>query len=118
MNLRVDGEISKEEFAKFYSPSQLQLRQLEQQIPELEAEIDFMKIQFVSSDIVIQDAVQLYTNWNKLPYEEKRTIVESITDKIVIDQDTIDIALSYLPTPLLQPNGVKREHNLKDSCWQ
>lgn len=118
MNLRVDGEISKEEFAKFYSPSQIQLRQLEQQIPELEAEIDFMKIQFVSSDIVIQDAVQLYTNWNKLPYEEKRTIVESITDKIVIDQDTIDIALSYLPTPLLQPNGVKREHNFKDSCWQ
>ncbi|MCA0365637.1 MAG: hypothetical protein LCH67_16475 [Bacteroidetes bacterium] len=115
MNLRLDGEISKEEFARFYSPSQIQLRQLEQQIPELEAEIDFLKIQFISSDTILQDAVQLYNNWNHLPYAEKRTIVESITDKITIDVDTIDIALSYLPAPLLQPNEVKREHNLRGS---
>jgi site-specific DNA recombinase len=118
MNLRIDGELSKEEFAKFYKPTELQLRQLEVQIPELEADIDFIKIQSFSSDIVISDAKELYTNWKNLPYNEKRSIVETITQRIVIDADSIDISLAYLPAPLFSSNGVKREHNVKGSCWQ
>ncbi len=116
MNLRVDGELSKEEFARFYQPTQLQLRQLELQIPELEADIDFIKIQSFSSDIIIKDAKELYNNWKQLPYNEKRSIVETITKKIVIDLDTIDISLSYQPTHHpFSGNGVKREHNVKGS---
>jgi site-specific DNA recombinase len=105
MNLRIDGELSKEEFARFYKPVELQLRQIENQMPELEAEIDFLKIQYLSSDTVIQEAQDLYANWNSLPYDEKRTIVETITQRIVVDIDSIDISLSYLPTPHLSGNG-------------
>ena len=112
MNLRVDGEISKEEFARFYSPTQLQLRQLELQIPELQAEIDYIKIQSFSSDIILSDAKELYNNWKTLPYNEKRSIVETITQRIEIDAESINISLSYLPTPTQFQNGVKREHNI------
>ncbi len=118
MNLRLDGEISKEDFARFYNPAQLQLRQIEQQIPELEADIDFLKIQYLSSDTIIQEAKDLYTNWKSLPYVEKRIIVETITERIEIDVDTINISLAYLPTPHLSSNGVKSTRNFTDSYSQ
>lgn len=118
MNLRIEKELSKEEFARFYKPTEIQLRQIEQQIPELEAEIDFLKIQYLSSDTVIQEAKDLYRNWHSLPYDEKRTIVETITQRIEIDRDSIHISLAYLPAPHLSLNGVKKERNSRDSYWQ
>jgi site-specific DNA recombinase len=115
MNLRIDGELSKEDFAKFYKPVEQQLRQLEQQLPALQAEVDFLKIQYLSSDTVIQEAKDLYTNWNNLPYEEKRGIVETITERIEIHQDTINISLAYDPTPSFSQNGGNRSRNFMDS---
>jgi site-specific DNA recombinase len=117
-NLRMDGELSKEEFAKFYKPAEQQLRQLENQMPELEAEIDFLKIQYLSSDTIIQDAKDLYTNWPSTPFEEKRHIIESITEKVTIDTASINIRLSYLPTPLSSLNGVNSSRKVRGSCWR
>lgn len=114
-NLRLEGELSKEEFAKFYKPTEQRLRQIEAQLPELEAEIDFLKIQYLSSDTILQEAKDLYNNWNNLPFEEKRSIVETITEKIVINSDSIDISLSYLPSPALSLNAGNKQHNYRDS---
>ncbi len=118
MNLRMEGELSKEEFAKFYKPTEQQLRQIETQMPELEAEIDFLKIQYLSSDTIIQDAKDLYNNWNNLPFDERRSIVETITEKLVINIDSINISFSYLPTPLLSLNGGNKQRNFMGSCWR
>jgi site-specific DNA recombinase len=96
-NMRIGGELTKEDFAKFYKPSETRLRQIENQMPELQAEIDFLKIQQLSADTVIQDAKDLYTNWPNLPFEEKRSIIETITEKIIINTDSIDISLAYAP---------------------
>lgn len=98
-NLRIGGELSKEEFSRFYTPTEKQLRQLEAQLPEIEAEIDIKKIQSLSSDVVLQEARDLYNNWNLLSFEEKRSIVETITKHIIIDEETIDISFDFLPTP-------------------
>jgi site-specific DNA recombinase len=114
-NLRIDGELSKEEFAKFYKPAEQRLRQIEAQIAELEAEIDFLKIQYLSSDTVIQEAKDLYTNWSNLPFEEKRSIVETVTEKIVINTHSINISLSYLPTPYSFQNPGNKQRNFRDS---
>lgn len=115
MNMRLDGELSKEDFAKFYKPAEQQLRQLEQQLPELQAEVDFLKIQYLSSDTIIQDAKDLHTNWSNLPYEEKRGIVETITERIVIHQDTINISFAYDPAPISLQNAGNRSRNLRGS---
>lgn len=117
MNLRIEGELSKEEFALFYKPIEQRLRQIEAQMPEVEAEIDFLKIQYLSSDTVIQEAKDLYNNWNNLPFEEKRSVVETITEKLIINTDTIDISLSYLPTPLFSSNAGNKERNFRGSYW-
>lgn len=118
LELRTSGELSKEDFATFYNPVQSQLRQIEAQIPELEAEIDFLKIHSLSTETVIEEAKDLYNNWHTLPFEEKRSVVETVTEHIEIDTATINISLAYLPTPLLSQNGGKRQHGHKDSWMQ
>jgi hypothetical protein len=52
----------------------------------------------ISAEEVVSEAESLYAQWPELPTPEKRQIVESITDKIVIGKDEIDITLSYLPS--------------------
>jgi site-specific DNA recombinase len=115
VNLRLDAEMSKEEFASYYKPIAEQVRQLEQQIPDVEAEIYFLKIQYLSTDTVIEEAKDLYNRWFDMPFEERRTIIEIITEKITINNSSIDITLSYFPTPTLSPNGVKSQRNFMDS---
>ncbi|MBA4850466.1 recombinase family protein [Emticicia sp. BO119] len=99
LDMRLNGELSKEDFSSFYLPSQIQLRQMEEQLPDLEAEIDFLRIQSLSSDVILGEAKDLYNNWKMLPHTEKRQIVETITQQIVINTDTIDISLAFLPDP-------------------
>jgi site-specific DNA recombinase len=118
LNLRIENELSKEDFARYYKPVEKQMRQLEKQMPELQAEIDFLKIQYLSSDTIIQEAKDLYNNWNKLPFEEKRSVVETITERIDIDTESINIALSYLPAPQLYLNAGNKQRNSRGSYWR
>jgi site-specific DNA recombinase len=99
VSLRLDGEITKETFAEQFKPLETQKVQLEEKLPELEAEIDFLKIQSLSADTVLNEAKDLYHKWPTMEFDEKRSIVEVITQKIVIDKQSVNVALSYLPQP-------------------
>jgi hypothetical protein len=72
--------------------------QIDNQLPELEAEIDFMRIQHRSADAVLYEARDLYSRWDLMEFEDKRTIVEIITDVIRVGKEDIHIKLSYLLT--------------------
>ncbi|MCB0700012.1 MAG: hypothetical protein KDC11_09195, partial [Chitinophagaceae bacterium] len=67
-------------------------------IPELQSAVDIITIQHQSSKVVLQDAKDLYANWDTMTYDDKRNIVELITDEIVVGKEDIHIKLSYLPT--------------------
>ena len=127
INMRMNNELSKDVFAEKYRPMEERLIQLNNQLPELQAEIDFLKIQHRSSDVVLSDATDLYTHWDSLDLDAKRTIVETITDKITVGKEDIHIKMSYLPTKQAQTaeptqskndphnsnqNPVKRQSNL------
>jgi hypothetical protein len=58
--------------------------QIDNQLPEIMAKIDFLKIQHYYGDTVLSDAKDLYRRWNDLTFEDKRTIVEVITDVITV----------------------------------
>lgn len=118
LQMRVQKELTPERFKEIYEPLEEQLGQLERQLPELEAEIDFLKIQHASSDVILQDAKDLYDRWQSLPFEEKRTIVELITDQIIIDKQDITIKLSYLPTTHPSQNAGKGQRNFRGSSKQ
>lgn len=73
--------------------------QIDKEIPEIQGEIDFLKIQYLSSDHIFNEAKDLYSRWAYLNFDEKRKIVENIVDKIIIDKEDVTINLCYLPTP-------------------
>lgn len=119
VDLRLKGELTTETLAPLLKPLEIQVRQLEEQLPELEAEVDFLKIEYLSSETVLDGAKDLYNNWKAMPFEEKRSIVELITNAITISKSDINISLSCLPTPLLSQKGgksVHKRHN-SDPAW-
>jgi site-specific DNA recombinase len=111
----MDEETPTKGFGKLYNPLQERSDQLEEQIPSLEAEIDFLKINLLSSDQILSESKDLYSRWPKLKPEEKRRIVENITEQIIINPNDITINLCYLPisSELL----TKRQRNLTGS-WR
>lgn len=110
VTMRVNKELTPIRFQEYYKPLEERITQLEKQLPILQAEIDFLRIQQLSSDTVLQEARNLYEQWPQLPFEEKRNIVETITESIVIDKHDISISFSYLPAPLLQNGGNKQRN--------
>jgi site-specific DNA recombinase len=116
VDLRLDGELTKERFSELYNPLEQQMKQLEQQLPELEAEIDFLKIQQINSEVVLSETRDIYSNWEVMGFEEKRSIIELITKKIVIQSDSVSIGLSYQPTPHPFPKGGKGEQKNCIGC--
>ncbi len=97
VNLKLMGNLNNEHFNSLYKPLNLQVTQLQESIPNLEAEIDFRRIQMTSSDYVLNEAKALYADWNDMQFPQKRAIAETVTEYITIGEETINIALAYLP---------------------
>lgn len=113
MQLYIDGEIPKEGFGRRYNPLDERKKQIDDQIPELHGEIDFLRIQLLSKDEILTETKDLYSKWQDLERESKRTIIETITEKIIINSDEIHIHLNYIPSPSkLMAFG---QHNHMDS---
>lgn len=96
--LFLDGHITGQGFGKFYKPAETRLNQLLTELPKLQAEVDYLKVNQLSADAIITEARALYGRWPTLPTDEKRKIAESLCEKIVVGHGEIDITLSYLPT--------------------
>lgn len=117
VNLRLDGELDKDRFAELHLPLNERLQQIDQHIPELEAEIDFRNIERLSSDSVLREARNLYAEWPNFSFEQKRGIVEVITESILVTSDEITITFNYQPPhkppePPSSQNSGKREPRL------
>lgn len=98
MQLYTDDVLPKEELGKRYKPLFDRVKRLEDQIPELQGEIDFLKIQYLSGDQIVTEAKELCEKWPNLPFEAKLSIVESITGKLTIGKDEVSIQLSDFPS--------------------
>ena len=96
--LYLKQQISGDGFRDLYAPAEERMKQLQAELPKLEAEVDFLKVNKLSADDVLHEAGTLQDRWPKLPFEDKRKIVESLIEKIVIGNGEIDITFSYLPS--------------------
>lgn len=96
--LYLAGELSKEDFGRRHKPLSERRAQLEDELPRVQAELDVLRINSLSRQEALGEARTLTERWNDLPDEEKRHIVEAITDRIVIGKEDIEITLLNLPT--------------------
>ena len=105
-----NDEISMDSFGKHYRPLEERLKQIDNQLPEIQGEIDFLKIQYLSSDQIFNEAKDLYSRWPQLTSEEKRKIIENITENINIGKEEVTINLTYLPSSLEMMASEQRNH--------
>ena len=105
-------------FSKFYTPLEERRKQLEAEIPRLEAEVDILKVSNLSAEEIASQASNLYDPWQTMQPEEKREIIEIITDKIIIGKDEITINLSYAPSCKDMAKGARKgwDSNPRMSC--
>jgi site-specific DNA recombinase len=106
--LYFDGAIDQNEFCNRYNPLKQRSRQIELEIPRMQGELDALKISYLSSDLIITEAKDLYSRWPKLDFEEKRNIVENITDNIIVGKEDITINLFYLPSTHPSKEGANK----------
>jgi site-specific DNA recombinase len=104
-DLYQSGMIDKHGFGAKYRPLSERQQQLDEEIPQVEASLDVLKISHLSQEEIITEARDLYTRWPTLPTEEKRQIVETITESIVIGSGEVEINLYYAPPTSPQPGG-------------
>lgn len=97
--LYMSDQLTPEGFGRQNRPLEERLKQLDAEIPKLQGEIDFFKIQYLSKDQIFSEARDIYDRWPSLPLEERRKIVENITEKVIIGKDDVTIELCYLPSP-------------------
>lgn len=96
--LYLNKQISGDGFRDLYGPAEERMKQLQGELPKLEAEVDFLRVNKLSTNEVLHEAGSMYENWPKLPTGDKRKIVEALIEKIEIGDGEIDITFSHLPS--------------------
>ena len=76
----------------------MRLNQLVAELPKLEAEVDFLKVNKLSANDVVHESATLHERWPSMPTEDKRKVLEALIEKVVIGEKDIDITYSYLPS--------------------
>ena len=100
--LYIQEQITAQGFGDFYKPVEQRLNQLLAELPNLEAEVDFLKVNKLSADDVLRESSSLHEQWPKMPLPDKRKILEALIEKIVIGDGEIDITFSHLPASIEQ----------------
>lgn len=107
-------KITPDGFGKLYRPLEDQERSLATEYPKLQGEVDAMEMRSISADQVVEEATNLHRQWPKFTADEKRSIIESIVEKLVVAGDSIDITYSYMPS---SEEFTIRQRNLSGS-WR
>ena len=96
--LYLKQQISGDGFRNLYAPAEERLKQLLGELPKLEAEVDFLRVNKLSADDLLHEAGSVYERWPTMEVSNKRKIVEAIIEKVVIGDGEIDITYSHLPS--------------------
>lgn len=98
LRLYLDGDISAEDFKNFNQPLTDQRSQFEEELARLQAEIDILKIDNLSSEQLITEALDLHARWQEMSLEEKRRVTELMVRSIVVGDGEIEFNLVQLPS--------------------
>ncbi|HXO39851.1 MAG TPA: recombinase family protein [Thermoanaerobaculia bacterium] len=92
-------EITARTLGERHQPIEDRRVELEAEIPRLQGEIDFLRIQHLSREEVVSEAEDLYDRWEELTPHDRRAIIQAIVERVTVGKDEIEITLSCLPRP-------------------
>ena len=86
------------DFKRRQRPLSERRAQLEEELPRVQAQLDVIRIGMASHGETLEEARDLWSRWEELSREEKRSIIETITDRIVVHKEEVEIHLLYIPS--------------------
>jgi site-specific DNA recombinase len=116
--LYLGHELTKEDFGRRHKPLSARRDQLENEIPRLQAELDVLRISSLSYQENLSEAQDLATRWSDLSFTEKRQIIESITERIVIGREEVEIHLLQVePVGISADKATKQQGFCAATSW-
>ena len=94
-----EEQISPGGFGTRYRPLEARLVEIDDSFPREQASLDVMRVNRLSSGEIVAEARNLHSRWSQLPQDQKRIVVEAITEKIVVGNDSVEIRLHHVPIP-------------------
>lgn len=98
--LYLSDQLSKEDFGRRDKPLSQRRTQLDDELPRLQAQLDVLRIATAGKNAAIAEASDLSLRWDQFSRPEKRQLVETITNQIIVGKDEVAINLLYFPASL------------------
>ena len=115
--LYLDGQIDQRGFGSKYEPIKARLSSLDEEIPTLQAGLDAAKISRLSRAEVMHEAKDLHSRWPSLDRQERRAIVEAITEEIIVGVDEVTISLLSCSPPKGSHNATREQGFIAPTSW-
>jgi site-specific DNA recombinase len=103
--LYMDEGLTSQQFKELYNPVDARKKQLEDEMPRVQSEVDLLQIDGLSSEYIMTEVKDIDACWPTMTPHERRNIVEILVKKVIVGQGQIDISLWYLPTFKEMTNG-------------
>ncbi len=97
IDLYNDDVIPKDIFREQLNDIQMRKAQIEERIPEIEAEISFHQVSEKGKDYLLTQATTLYSLWDSLEYESQTEIIKELVQSIKVTKDELIFEFYYLP---------------------
>lgn len=108
--------LDKPTFSARFEPLRERKEQLAQEIPRLQAEIDYLKTTHLAKAYTLDQARTLTALWPSLTPEEQRTATKELVHSITAGKDTLTFTFYWLPEFATgSPTAMKSERNLNGS---
>ncbi|HEV8579656.1 MAG TPA: recombinase family protein [Thermoanaerobaculia bacterium] len=101
----IADELTTHGFGERYRPLEARRLEIDEELPRLEGEVDFLKIEKLSGEAVAASGEDFYARWPEQSAEEKRTLVETYVRRVMVGKDKVSFQLYQFP--LLPKIGAK-----------
>lgn len=100
IQLHLKGQIPTDSFSSYFTPIDTQYKQLGESVAILQGQLDYLKIQTINGEEILDNADNLYDRWPALDLSVKRLIIEQVTESITIANEEISVIFGYNPVLL------------------
>ncbi|MGO4289873.1 recombinase family protein [Chitinophaga sp. RAB17] len=107
MEMRMAGEITREDFVGSLHPLNTQVAHLEDFLQKLQSEMDLEVRQIRLLEDQVKEAKILVKNWPVLDFDRKRSIIETITKLVSISEKDVRIEFSVNLNNLLRGQDIQ-----------
>jgi site-specific DNA recombinase len=107
-----DQTIDRSTFTERFLPLKERKENIQEEIPRIQAELDYLETSSISKDYLIEQATTFASMWPVLNYTEKTKLIDELVEKIEIQNDTLHFTLTYTPPFRALGKGV---HNSRGS---